>query len=147
FGGNSNWRGPIWFPVNYLIIESLHKFYEYYGDEFTIEYPTRSKRLMNLKQIAEELSARLVKLFRLNEKGERPCFGEDPKFHHDPYFKDHILFYEYFHGETGKGLGASHQTGWTGLIIDLIERCQCDDVQKAEPASEVEVPQQAGAAS
>jgi hypothetical protein len=147
FGGNSNWRGPIWFPVNYLIIESLHKFYEYYGDEFTIEYPTRSKRLMNLKQIAEELSARLVKLFRLNEKGERPCFGDDPKFHHDPHFKDHILFYEYFHGETGKGLGASHQTGWTGLIIDLMERCECGTTQRAEPASEAEVPQQAGAAS
>ncbi len=122
FGGNSNWRGPIWFPVNYLLIESLLKFYEYYGDDFTIEYPTGSGIELNLKQIAGKLSNGLIRIFQLDEKGERPCMGRNPKFQRDPHFKDHILFYEYFHGETGAGLGASHQTGWTGLIADLIDK-------------------------
>ncbi len=122
FGGNSNWRGPVWFPVNYLLIESLIKYYEYYGDDMTVEHPTGSGTYMNLKQVAEHLMARLLKIFQMNEKGERACYGNNPKFNHDPHFKDNILFYEYFHGDSGQGLGASHQTGWTGLITDLIDR-------------------------
>jgi hypothetical protein len=121
FGGNSNWRGPIWFPVNYLIIESLTKFHAYYGDDFKVEYPTGSGNFMNLNDIADELSLRLLKLFTRDAKGNRPVFGTNEKFQKDPHFRDHILFYEYFHGDNGKGLGASHQTGWTGLIADLIE--------------------------
>ncbi len=120
FGGNSNWRGPIWFPVNYLIIESLMKFYDYYRDEFTIEHPAGSGNMMNLKEVAEELSMRLVKIFLKDKNGKRAVFGEADKFQTDPHFKDHILFYEYFHGDSGKGIGASHQTGWTGLVADLI---------------------------
>lgn len=120
FGGNSNWRGPIWFPMNYLIIESLMKFYEYYKDEVTIEHPTGSGIKMNLKQIAEELSKRLISLFLKNEDGRRPVFGDQEKLQKDPHFKDYILFHEYFHGDNGKGLGASHQTGWSGLVADLI---------------------------
>ncbi len=136
FGGNSNWRGPVWFPVNYLIIESLIKYYEYYGDEMTVEYPTGSGTMMNLKQVAEELIARLLKIFQLNEKGERPFHGGDAKFNHDPHFKDHILFYEYFQGDTGRGLGASHQTGWTGLITDLIDRLEKARPPKSEAVNE-----------
>jgi hypothetical protein len=120
FGGNSNWRGPIWFPVNYLIIESLIKFYDYYGDEFTIEHPTGSGNVMNLKQIAEELSKRLINIFLKDEHGNRPVYGEREKLQKDPHFSEYILFYEYFHGDKGKGMGASHQTGWTGLVADLI---------------------------
>lgn len=120
FGGNSNWRGPIWFPVNYLIIESLMKFYDYYRDEFTIEHPTGSGKFMNLKEVAEELSMRLVKLFLKDEKGNRAVYADATKFQEDPHFNKHILFYEYFNGDSGKGIGASHQTGWTGLVADLI---------------------------
>lgn len=119
FGGNSNWRGPIWMPVNYLIIESLKNFQEYYTDDFKVEYPTGSGEFFSLAEIAEQLSTRLKKLFLKNEAGERPVSGGHPKFNHDPYFKDYILFHEYFHGENGKGLGAGHQTGWTGLIALL----------------------------
>ncbi|HXA01490.1 MAG TPA: hypothetical protein VNW99_05840 [Cytophagaceae bacterium] len=120
FGGNSNWRGPIWFPVNYMIIESLIKFHDFYGPEYTVEHPTGSGRYMNMKQVAEELSTRLIKIFTKDENGHRPVNGKNKKFQTDPHFKDHILFYEYFHGDNGKGLGASHQTGWTGLVADLI---------------------------
>jgi hypothetical protein len=121
FGGNSNWRGPIWFPINYLIIESLHKFHEYYGDMQKFEYPTGSGKMFTLKEIAQMLTDRLIKIFVQNEQGERVVFGEYEKMKKDPYFKDSILFYEYFNGDTGKGLGASHQTGWTGLVASLIE--------------------------
>ena len=120
FGGNSNWRGPIWFPVNYMIIESLIKFHDYYGDEFKVEYPTGSGKYLSLRQVAERLSKRLMRLFVRNKEGNRAVFGDNPKMQQDPNFKDHILFYEYFDGDTGRGLGASHQTGWTGLIADLI---------------------------
>lgn len=120
FGGNSNWRGPIWFPVNYLIIESLIKFYEYYGDEVKVEYPTGSGKFLNLKDIAQEISNRLIKIFTKDKEGKRPFFGDNEKFQKDPHFKDYILFYEYFHGDSGRGIGASHQTGWTGLVSALI---------------------------
>jgi hypothetical protein len=119
FGGNSNWRGPIWMPVNYLIIESLYRFHEYYTDDFKVEYPTGSGEYATLAEIAGALSSRLKGIFLKNEKGERPVFGGHPKLNHDEHFKDYILFNEYFHGDTGAGLGASHQTGWTGLIALL----------------------------
>lgn len=116
FGGNSNWRGPIWLPTNYVLIQSLYVFHEYYTDEFRVEYPTHSGNFYSLKEIAELLSRRLKAIFLRNEKGERPVFGDNRKLNHDPHFKDYLLFHEYFHGDTGKGLGASHQTGWTALI-------------------------------
>lgn len=119
FGGNSNWRGPIWISINYLLIQSLYQFHNYYGDDFKVEYPTGSDQYFSLAQIAGMLSERVKGLFLKNEHGERPIFGGHPKLNHDPYFKDHILFYEYFNGDNGKGLGASHQTGWTGLIALL----------------------------
>jgi len=118
FGGNSNWRGPIWMPVNYMIIESLHKCYEYYGDDFKIECPTASGNFMNLKEVGDEIYNRISKIFLSDANGNRPLFGTNMKIQADPNFKDHILFHEYFDGDTGKGLGASHQTGWTGLIAN-----------------------------
>jgi hypothetical protein len=120
FGGNSNWRGPIWFPVNFLIIESLHRFYHYYGDDFLVEHPTGSGNKLNLKQIAEDLSERLVNIF-VNQNGRRAVFGQNERFHNDALLKDHLMFFEYFHGNDGSGLGASHQTGWTGLVAKLIQ--------------------------
>lgn len=121
FGGNSNWRGPVWFPVNFMIIESLQRFHHYFGDDFKVECPTNSGQLLTLKEISVELTARLLKIFHTGKDGHRPVFGEHPLYKHDPYFKDHILFYEYFHGDNGRGVGASHQTGWTGLIAKLIQ--------------------------
>jgi hypothetical protein len=119
FGGNSNWRGPIWFPVNYLLIESLQKFHHYYGDDFKIECPVGSGKFLTLEGVAAELSARLTRLFLRNPAGERPVFGTTQLLQHNPHFRDHLLFYEYFHGNTGRGVGASHQTGWTGLVAKL----------------------------
>ncbi len=120
FGGNSNWRGPIWMPMNYMLIASLYKFHSYYGADFKIEYPTGSGTFMTLTAIADELTRRLTRIFLRNEKGRRPVFGDHAKFQSDPNFKDYLLFYEYFHGDSGRGVGASHQTGWTGLIADLL---------------------------
>ena len=120
FGGNSNWRGPVWFPVNYLLIESLRRFARFYGEEFTAEYPTRSGQNRTLNQIADDLSTRLVSLFLEDGEGRRPVHGETEKFHSDPLWHEMIPFHEYFHGDTGAGLGASHQTGWTGLVVNLI---------------------------
>jgi hypothetical protein len=120
FGGNSNWRGPIWFAPNYLLIESLQRFYGYYGDDFKIEYPTHSGKLYTLDEISVELSKRLARIFLRDEKGMRPVFGNSSKLQTDPHFRDYILFHEYFHGDNGKGLGASHQTGWTGLVAKLL---------------------------
>jgi hypothetical protein len=122
FGGNSNWRGPVWFPVNYLIIEALQKFYHYLGDDFRVECPTGSGRLVNLWEVAAELSRRLARLFLRDAEGRRPVFGGMEKFQTDPHWRDHLLFYEYFHGDTGAGLGASHQTGWTGLVAKLLQQ-------------------------
>ena len=123
FGGNSNWRGPVWFPMNYLIIESLHKFYSYLGDDFKVECPTGSGIEMNLKEVAIELSQRLIRIFIQDESGQRPVYGNTQIFQTDPHWRDLILFYEYFHGDNGAGLGASHQTGWTGLVAELIQQC------------------------
>jgi len=116
FGGNSNWRGPVWMPVNFLIIESLQRFHSYYGDDFNIECPVGSGTMMHLGEIAIELSRRLCRIFLRDEKGRRPVFGESPLEQEDPQFGDNVLFYEFFHGDTGRGLGASHQTGWTAVV-------------------------------
>ena len=120
FGGNSNWRGPIWLPMNFLLIESLQKFHHYYGDDFKIECPTGSGKFLTINQVADELSHRLVKLFQIGADGQRPVLKYHPKLATDPHFKDYILFHEYFHGDNGRGVGASHQTGWSGLIAKLI---------------------------
>jgi hypothetical protein len=122
FGGNSNWRGPIWFPINFLLIEALQKFQHYYGGEFLVECPTGSGTRQTLWQIAADLSGRLASLFLSDATGRRPVFGAEALFQSDPYWRDLIPFYEYFHGDTGAGLGASHQTGWTGLVAKLLEQ-------------------------
>jgi hypothetical protein len=119
FGGNSNWRGPIWMPVNSLIIRALLAYYSYYGDDFKIECPTGSGQMMTLYEVAREIALRLARIFELDEQGHRPVFGGTEKFQSDPEWRDHVLFYEYFHGDNGAGLGASHQTGWTGLVAVL----------------------------
>jgi hypothetical protein len=120
FGGNSNWRGPVWIPLNFLIIESLQRFHYYFGDNFKVEYPTGSGNLFTLKQISSELGKRISRLFLLDENGRRPLNGNQ----NSSEFNNHLLFYEYFHGDNGRGLGASHQTGWTGLIALLIDQSE-----------------------
>jgi hypothetical protein len=122
FGGNSNWRGPIWFPVNFLIIESLQKFHHYLGDGFTVECPTGSGRMLTLWDVASELSMRLTRIFLRDQSGRRPVFGGTEKFQTDPHWRDLIAFHECFHGDNGAGIGASHQTGWTGLVAKLIQQ-------------------------
>ena len=120
FGGNSNWRGPVWMPLNYLLIESLQKFHYYYGDDFKVECPAGSGKFINLNEVADELTRRLTRLFLKGDDGQRPVLKYHPKLAGDPHFKDYVLFHEYFHGDNGCGLGASHQTGWTGLIARLL---------------------------
>jgi hypothetical protein len=120
FGGNSNWRGPIWMPMNFLIIESLHRFHSYYGDDFKVECPVGSGQLHHLGEVADELSRRLCRIFLRDENGRRPVLGQSPIEQEDIHFRDNVLFYEYFHGDTGHGLGAAHQTGWTALIALLL---------------------------
>jgi hypothetical protein len=121
FGGNSNWRGPVWFPVNALIIRALLQFHMYYGDGFRIECPTGSGKMMNLFEVSKEIGDRLTRIFLQDEEGRRPVYGGTEKFQNDPYWRDYILFYEYFHGDNGAGVGASHQTGWTGLVAKVIQ--------------------------
>lgn len=123
FGGNSNWRGPIWFPINLLIIEALQKYHHYYGDELKVEFPTGSGKFLTLWEVSQELSKRLVCLFLKDPSGKAPFFGDHPYFQKDPHWKDLLIFNEYFHGDRGYGLGASHQTGWTGLVAKLIHQC------------------------
>ena len=122
FGGNSNWRGPIWMPVNYLMIESLQKFHHYYGDDLKVALPTGSESLTDLAEVATQISRRLMKIFLRDENGRRAFYGDREIFQSDPHWRDHILFYEYFHGDSGAGLGASHQTGWTALVAKLIQQ-------------------------
>jgi hypothetical protein len=131
FGGNSNWRGPVWMPVNALIIRALLNFYLYYGDNFKIECPTGSGKMMNLFEVSKEISDRLTNMFLRDKKGKRPVYGGTEKFQTDPHWRDHILFYEYFHGDNGAGLGASHQTGWTGLVAKMIQLYGFMDAKKA----------------
>jgi Mannosylglycerate hydrolase MGH1-like glycoside hydrolase domain len=121
FGGNSNWRGPIWFPVNYLLITSLRRFASFYGEGFKIECPTGTGIFLSINEVADELSQRLTRIFRKDENGRRPVFGHDERLQNDPHFNDYLLFHEYFHGDDGHGLGASHQTGWTGLVAKLLQ--------------------------
>jgi hypothetical protein len=121
FGGNSNWRGPVWFPPNFLMVQALRRFHAYYHDTFRVECPTGSGRLMNLDEVADELSRRLVSTFLRDAQGRRPVFGANEKFHSDPHWRDYLLFFEYFHGDTGAGVGASHQTGWTALVTKMID--------------------------
>lgn len=123
FGGNSNWRGPVWFPINYLLLEALQNFHKYLGDDFKVEFPTGSGNYKNLNEIIVELSGRMTNIFLRDESGKRPVFGGIEKFQNDPHWRDYIYFHEYFHGDNGAGLGASHQTGWTGVVAYLIQLC------------------------
>jgi hypothetical protein len=129
FGGNSNWRGPIWLPLNMLILRGLLQFYLYYGNTFRIECPTGSGRMMNLFEVTMDIARRLTRIFLRDEKGRRPAYGSAEKFQTDPYWRDLVLFHEYFHGDNGAGLGASHQTGWTGLAAKLIQMLHTLDPQ------------------
>jgi hypothetical protein len=143
FGGNSNWRGPIWFPLNYLLIEALERYHHFYGDELRVECPTGSGHMMTLQEVAHELYSRLARIFLRGPDGRRPCHGDDPRFARDPHWRDLILFHEYFHGDNGRGVGASHQTGWTALVArsldDLArmrrEGCRDDGVCVPRPAA------------
>jgi hypothetical protein len=135
FGGNSNWRGPVWFPLNFLIIESLQKFHHYYGDDFRIECPTGSHQTLTINEIANELATRLTRLFLKDSRGRRAIYGHHPKLQQDANFSEHILFYEYFHGDSGRGVGASHQTGWTGLIAKLLMPRYAQEVSSFEMES------------
>jgi hypothetical protein len=130
FGGNSNWRGPVWMPVNTLLIRSLLNLYQFYGDDLKVECPTRSGKYMTLFEVAKEIAGRLASIFLRDANGTRPVYSGTKKFQNDPYWRDYILFYEYFHGDNGAGLGASHQTGWTGVIarsLDLFARVKAAD--------------------
>lgn len=131
FGGNSNWRGPIWMPVNAVIIRALLSYYLYYGDNFKIECPTGSGRMMNLFEVSKEIANRLTSIFLRDGKGRRPVYGGTEKFQSDPNWRDYLQFFEYFHGDNGAGLGANHQTGWTGLVAKTIELYGRLDPQKA----------------
>jgi hypothetical protein len=122
FGGNSNWRGPVWFPMNFLLIEALQRLDHYFGDSFTIEFPTGSGQRLSLRQAARELARRLSGLFLPGKDGRRPIYGSKALFQEDPHFRCYPLFYEYFHADSGQGLGASHQTGWTGLVAKLLQQ-------------------------
>jgi hypothetical protein len=122
YGGNSNWRGPVWFPVNHLVIGALERFAAALGDDVTVEFPTGSGAMLTLREVVGELSRRLISIFLPGPDGRRPVWGDSERFQKDPAWRDSLLFYEYFHGDDGAGLGASHQTGWTGLVADLIIR-------------------------
>jgi hypothetical protein len=125
FGGNSNWRGPVWMPVNYLMIEALERYHHFYGDDLRVECPTGSGRMLNLKQVAGEITRRLAAIFVPDASGRRPCHGGDRRYAANPHWRELVLFYEYFHGDSGRGLGASHQTGWTALVARFLEDVPC----------------------
>ena len=150
FGGNSNWRGPVWMPVNVLLIRGLLNLYQFYGDDFKVECPTGSGKYMTLFEVAKEIGGRLASIFLLDASGRRPVYGGTKKFQEDPHWKDYILFYEYFHGDNGAGLGASHQTGWTGIIarsLDLFARLKPADalqISKSDLAARMTREQIAG---
>ena len=133
FGGNSNWRGPVWFPLNYLLIEALQKHHYFLGDEFKVECPTGSDHEGTLWDVTTDLTCRLITLFLRDENGRRPVNGDREKFQSDPHWRDLILFHEYFHGDTGAGLGASHQTGWTGVVAKLIHQYAEYALQRESP--------------
>jgi hypothetical protein len=133
FGGNSNWRGPIWFPINYLLIEALERYHHFYGDALKVECPTGSGHMMNLQQVADELRARLARIFLPDENGRRPCHGAEGRYATDPHWKDLVLFYEYFHGDNGRGVGASHQTGWTALVTRCLEDAPQARIKRTKP--------------
>jgi hypothetical protein len=139
FGGNSNWRGPIWFPVNFLLVESLQKFHHYLGEDFMVEFPTGSGKMMTLWEVAGELSRRMTRIFLRDEKGRRPVFGDLEKFQTDPHWRDLVLFHEYFHGDSGAGVGASHQTGWTGIVTKLMQQSGESRTRKKRKAEAAEV--------
>jgi hypothetical protein len=133
FGGNSNWRGPVWMPVNGLLLRALLNLYQFYGDDFKVECPTGSGKYMTMFEVAKELARRLSSIFLRDASGKRPVYGGSKKFQEDPHWRDYILFFEYFHGDNGAGLGASHQTGWTGTIarvLDLFARIDAADALK-----------------
>jgi hypothetical protein len=144
FGGNSNWRGPIWFPVNQLIIEALERYHHFYGDDLTVECPVGSGRLVNLREAADEIRRRLAGIFLPSADGHRPCHGGAARYASDPRWRDLVLFHEYFHAESGRGLGASHQTGWTALVTECLpaaapasaERANDDRVARPSAAPE-----------
>jgi hypothetical protein len=135
FGGNSNWRGPVWFPVNYLLIEALERYDHFYGDTLKVECPVGSGRFLRLRDVANELARRLSSIFVPGADGKRPCHGDDPRFANEPAWKDLVLFHEYFHAETGKGLGASHQTGWTSLVVRCLEQLAASNSRGARAHS------------
>jgi hypothetical protein len=142
FGGNSNWRGPIWMPTNYLLVQALERFHRYYGDRFTVPAPCRGGEVMTLKQIADLIAERLVDIFRHGTDGRVPAFPAESPFQHDPHWRDLLQFHEYFHGDTGRGLGAAHQTGWTGLVANLVMRRYRKDIPefwRRRPATTVAV--------
>jgi len=139
FGGNSNWRGPIWFPLNYLLVESLQKFHYYLGDEFKVEFPTGSGKMMTLWEVSGELSRRMTSIFLRDEQGRRPVFGNLEKFQTDQHWRDLVLFHEYFHGDSGAGLGASHQTGWTGVVTKLMQQSGESRKKRKSESTESEV--------
>jgi len=135
FGGNSNWRGPIWFPLNYLLIEALGRYYRFYGDSLKVECPTGSGRFMSIEAAAEEIWRRLTRIFLKDEHGHRPVIGDHAQMQSDPHFRDYLLFYEYFHGESGRGVGAAHQTGWTGLVASYCSRATTARTRAVKAAS------------
>jgi hypothetical protein len=126
FGGNSNWRGPVWFPLNYLLLEALERFHHFYGSELKVECPVGSGRMLDLRGVARELGTRLAGIFLADRAGRRPCHGSDARFANDPHWRNLVLFHEYFDGDTGRGVGASHQTGWTALVVRCIEDLASD---------------------
>jgi hypothetical protein len=135
FGGNSNWRGPIWFPINYLLVEALERYHHFYGDTLRVECPTGSGRTMNLGEVARELASRLARIFLPDAAGKRPCHGGDARYANDPHWRDLVLFYEYFHGDSGRGVGASHQTGWTALAARCLEELARERESRATMAA------------